>query len=88
MTNYREILRLSSLGILKQNIAVSCGCSRNTVANVIKAAEKNGLGWENAAGLNNNELAKRLFPSSQHKPRLYTPNGHKFPKNLERPEKK
>ena len=74
MTNYREILRLSSLGILKQNIAVSCGCSRNTVANVIKAAEKNGLGWETAAGLNNNELAKRLFPGRQNKPVYKTPD--------------
>ena len=31
MTNYREILRLASLGITKMDIAASCGCSRNTV---------------------------------------------------------
>ena len=74
MTNYREIIRLHSLGILKQDIAKSCGCSRNTVANVIKAAEKNGLGWETALELNNNELAGRLFPASQKKPAYKIPD--------------
>jgi len=65
MTNYREILRLSSLGILKQDIAKACGCSRNTAANVIKKAEEKGIGWEAALGLTNNELAERLFPGNQ-----------------------
>ena len=68
MTNYREILRLSSLGILKQDIAKACQCSRNTVANVIKLATEKGLLWEAAAGLTNNELAGRLFSSCQKKP--------------------
>jgi len=68
MTNYREILRLYHLGILKQDIAKSCGCSRNTVTSVIKNADEKGLGWETAIGLNNNELAERLFPGNQRKP--------------------
>ena len=34
MTNYREVLRLSSLGLNKVEIAQSCGCSRNTVDTV------------------------------------------------------
>ena len=68
MTNYREILRLNNLRILKQDIAKSCGCSRNTVASVIKTAEEKGLGWETAVGLNNDELAERLFPGNQRKP--------------------
>ena len=68
MTNYREILRLSSLGILKQDIAKACQCSRNTVANVIKIAAEKGLEWEAAARLANTELAERLFPVSQKKP--------------------
>ncbi|MDP3045385.1 MAG: helix-turn-helix domain-containing protein, partial [Bacillota bacterium] len=38
MTNYREILRLYSLGITKKDIAASCGCSRNTVTNVLQRA--------------------------------------------------
>lgn len=32
MTNYREILRLHSLGPNKTEIATSCRCARNTVA--------------------------------------------------------
>jgi len=68
MTNYREILRLNSLGILKQDIAKSCGCSRNTVAHVIKLAAEKSIGWETAKGLNNNELAAKLFPASQKQP--------------------
>ncbi len=32
MTNYREILRLHSLGLNKTEIASSCQCARNTVA--------------------------------------------------------
>jgi len=39
MTNYREILRLGALEINKQDIAIACDCSRNTVANVLKSAE-------------------------------------------------
>lgn len=35
MTNYREILRLKSLGMNKQETAASIGCSRNTVTQVL-----------------------------------------------------
>ena len=40
MTNYKEILRLAALGIQKQDIAASCQCSRNTVRNVLNAAQE------------------------------------------------
>ena len=39
MINYREILRLKSLGMNKQETASSVGCSRNTVADVLRRAE-------------------------------------------------
>ena len=74
MTNYREILRLNNLGILKQDIAQSCGCSRNTVANVIRTAEEKKLKWETATGLNNDELVKLLFPGNQKKAVYKTPD--------------
>ena len=45
MTNYREILRLDSMGLNKTEIAASCGCSRNTVANTLKRAAECGLSW-------------------------------------------
>ena len=68
MTNYREILRLNNLGILKKDIANSCECSRNTVAYVIKTAKEKEVKWEAAAQLGNNELSERLFPGNQKKP--------------------
>ena len=40
MTNYREILRLSSLGLNKTQIAQSVGCSRTTVIQVLNIAEE------------------------------------------------
>jgi len=74
MTNYREILRLHSLGILKKDIARACVCSRNTVAYVIKMARERGVEWEAASGLSNNELAERLFPGNQKTPEYQIPD--------------
>ena len=45
MTNYREILRLSNLGIAKMDIAARCGCSRNTVTNVLQRAAACRISW-------------------------------------------
>ena len=36
MTKYREILRLSNLGLSQQNIADSCSVSKKTVNRVLK----------------------------------------------------
>jgi transposase len=68
MTNYREILRLNSLGILKQDIAKACGCSRNTVATAIKLATEQGIKWETAERLTNKELGEKLFPGNMRSP--------------------
>lgn len=38
MTNYRESLRLHSLGLNKTEIAASCHCARNTVAATLQRA--------------------------------------------------
>lgn len=40
MTNYREILRLYSLGHSQRSIAASAKASRNTVSDVLKRAEQ------------------------------------------------
>ena len=45
MTQYREILRLSSLGFSNRNIALSVPCSRNTVAKVLKLAQEYSRKW-------------------------------------------
>ncbi len=45
MTNYREILRLHSLGPNKTEIAASLHCARNTVAATLQRASNCGLQW-------------------------------------------
>ena len=43
MTNYKEVLRLQSLGINNSQIAAALGCSRTTVIAVLKKAGEKGL---------------------------------------------
>jgi len=74
MTNYREILRLGSLGIQKLDIAAACGCSRNTVASVLKIAQEKGIAWETHKTRNNAELALLLFPAEQKQPAFKKPD--------------
>ena len=45
MANYREILRLRSLGSSQRSIARELCSSRDTVADVIRAAEAAGITW-------------------------------------------
>ena len=45
MTNYKEILRLHSLGINNTRIAESCGCARSTVIAALQRARGHGLSW-------------------------------------------
>ena len=43
MVNYREILRLHSLGTSQRSIAQQVQSSRDTVADIIKSAEATGI---------------------------------------------
>lgn len=61
MTQYREILRLHSQGISKSGIALSCGCSRNTVASTIARASEHSLVWPLHAEMTDAKLQKLLF---------------------------
>jgi len=74
MTNYREILRLKSLGFSERNIALSCACSRNTVSNAIKKAADLKISWP----LNDNQtdavLKEMLFPKIQSEKLKRKPN--------------
>lgn len=64
MTNYREILRLQSLGMNKQETAASVGCSRNTVAEVLRRAKEKGLRYPLPPGMTDVMLAQTLYPSA------------------------
>lgn len=50
MTGYREILRLSSMGLSRTSIGASLGYSRNTVADVINRAKIDGARHQRLAG--------------------------------------
>lgn len=64
MTNYREILRLSALGLSQQSIAQSCSASKRTVNSVLKAAKRENISWPLDNDQTNAVLAALLFPSA------------------------
>lgn len=68
MTNYREILRLHSLGLNKTEIAASLHCARNTVAATLQRAGNCGLQWPLPDEMSDRQLADLLFPSTPGKP--------------------
>lgn len=64
MTDYREILRLKSLGFSERNIALSCGCSRNTVSKALNRANELNLCWPLHELQTNTVLERILYPKS------------------------
>ena len=84
MTNYREILRLHSLGFNKTEIASSCKCARNTVAATLQRAANCGLKWPLPEGMSDKQLSERLFPASASKPIYKMPDYAYIHKELQR----
>ena len=64
MTKYREIFRLSGLGLSQQNIADSYNVSKNTVNRVLMRAKKLDISWPLDVSDTNAVLAKEFFPSA------------------------
>ena len=64
MTNYREILRLDSLGLNKTQIAEACGCSRTTVIQTIRLAKEKQLQYPLSDNTSDKQLADLLFPAA------------------------
>ena len=64
MTKYREILRLHSQGISQRSIALSCECSRNTVAKIIARAKELNIAWPLSSETTDGELERKFFPNS------------------------
>lgn len=63
MTKYREILRLSSLGLSQQNIADSCNVSKKTVNRVLRRAKELDISWPLDESDTDAVLAEKFFPS-------------------------
>ena len=64
MTKYREILRLSSLGLSQQNIAYSCNVSKKTVNRVLKRAKEFDISWLLDENDTDAVLEEEFFPSA------------------------
>ena len=64
MTDYREILRLRSLGLNHSQITESMGVARQTVITVLQKSLALELDWQAAESLSDKELSQQLFPSS------------------------
>lgn len=64
MTNYKDILRLYSLGINNTRVAESCSCARSTVISTVQRAREEGINWEDIRSLGEAEVARRLYPAT------------------------
>lgn len=62
MTKYREILRLTAMGLSQRNIIKSCGVSQKTIVKVQHRARELKLQWPLDASLTDEALEKLMFP--------------------------
>jgi len=62
MTKYREILRLTALGLSQRNIMQSLNVSQKTVVKVQRRAREMNLSWPLDENLTDIELGKLMFP--------------------------
>lgn len=74
MIKYREILRLNAQNLSNRGIASSCGCSKNTVGDVLKKAKEKGVTWPLDQGVNDLELQELLFPEKNKSESRRQPN--------------
>ena len=62
MIDYREILRLDSLGYSRRRISSMVNSSHHTVEDTLKAAHDTGIAWPLEDDVTNAELQGILFP--------------------------
>ena len=62
MTPYREILRLTALGLSQRNIMQSIHVSQKTVVKVQRRAREMNLSWPLDESLTDVELGRQMFP--------------------------
>ncbi len=83
MTNYREILRLDSLGYKNTEIAEACGCSRTTVVTVLRQADAVGIRYPLPENLSDKDLLQALYPPASDKPAYRMPDYEKIHKSYQ-----
>jgi transposase len=83
--SYREILRLSALGLSQRTIAGSLSRSRDTVSAVLSRAAKLELQWPLPLELTDEELKKMLFPEKEKAESVRIPNCEYIHRELAKP---
>ena len=69
MTKYREILRLTALGLSQRNVMQSINVSQKTVVKVQRRAREMNLSWPLDESLTDIELGKLMFPMNTSGPK-------------------
>lgn len=82
MTEYREILRLSSMGLSRTSIGASLGYSRNTVADVVNRAQLKGVEWPLPLDVTDGDLQAFLYPEKEHNSSRKLPDCEKLHKEM------
>ena len=72
MVNYREILRLHSLGQSQRTIRSSAHCSDNTVRTVLEVASQKGIQWPLDDDITNADLERILYCMTMQQPSMKT----------------
>ena len=85
MTDYREILRLRSLGLNHSQIAASAGIARQTVITTLSRAIALGMDWQAAESLNDKELSAKLFPPTETKSAFKMPDYEHVHREMAKP---
>ena len=62
MTDYREILRLSNIGLNQTSIRTALGYSRNTISDVLRRAQMKGIKHPLPDSMGEKELQALLYP--------------------------
>lgn len=78
MIKYREILRLHAQDLSNRGIASSCGCSKNTVGDVLKRANERGIAWPLEKEDTDTKLLGMLFPEKNKSDLRRQPDGEKW----------
>jgi transposase len=57
-----EVLRLTAEEYTQRQIAKSVKCARSTVGAIQRRSQEQGLGYEEASGMTNEQIHERLYP--------------------------
>lgn len=82
MTEYREILRLSNMGLSRTSIGASLGYSRNTVADVVNRAQLKSVEWPLPLDVTDCDLQALLYPEKVHSSSRKLPDSEKLHKEM------